>query len=78
MKFVSISVLLFGLIIMAKEQVLTKSVTDIIVSWKHNIVDVVSHSVALFSKKIENTIYSHVKVMESLWMCIPMVELLTF
>ena len=56
MKFVSISVLLFGLVIMAREQVLTKSVTDIIVLWKHNIVDVVSHSVALFSKKIENTI----------------------
>ena len=40
---------------MAREQVLTESVTDILASWKHNIVDMVNHSVSLFSKKIENT-----------------------
>ena len=51
---------------MAREQILTKSVTDIIASWKHNlanIVDVVSHSFQLLcSLKKMKIQRSHVKV----------------
>ena len=67
---------------MARELILTKSVTDIIASWKHNlanIVDVVSHSLQLlcFLKKLKIQ-RSHVKVIGPLWISLPMLVLLNF